>query len=66
MDKLVFFDEDISDPWHQPVHVFQACAEMMKRQFDGIYHKMMAEERYSYEGCKDSSHGKPNQDSYSY
>jgi protein-tyrosine-phosphatase len=35
--KLLYFPQDIDDPWRQPVDVFKACAEKMDKQLDTVY-----------------------------
>jgi protein-tyrosine-phosphatase len=39
-DKFIHFQEDIEDPWHQPVSVFKSCAAMMEKQFPTIFNQL--------------------------
>lgn len=29
-DKLLFFPEDVPDPWHQPEHIYKRCAQKLR------------------------------------
>ena len=29
-DKLMFFPEDVPDPWHQPDHIYKRCAQKLR------------------------------------
>ncbi len=43
--KFYFLNEDISDPWRQPVPVFRKCAEQIARLQDEVLETLVKIER---------------------